>query len=466
MGDSGYAEFLRRKSQVTNDCGFKPVFMPDYLFDFQKALVEWAIKKGRAAIFADCGLGKTPIQLVWAENIVRKTGKNVLIVAPLAVSHQTVREGDKFGVVVDKSGEGKAFDGITITNYERLHYFNSNDFVGVICDESSAIKSFHGKRRALVTEFMRKLPYRLLATATAAPNDYVELGTSSEALGELDRTDMMNRFFKNDERTTIQAHAKWTGQDGGGGMVGWRLKGHAELPFWRWVSSWARALRKPSDLGFADDKFILPPLKEINHTITSDNPRKGMLFPLTAKGLAEEREEAMMTINERCEKVAKLVGNKKTPSIIWCHYNPEGELLAKKIPDAIEISGSDSDEKKVKAFLDFKNGDIRVLITKPKIGAWGLNWQHCNHVVYFPSHSYEQYYQAIRRCWRFGQTKPVTVNVIATKSGMNVIKSLQHKADMADTMFKNLVKEMNSALNLDRKTYKSHNWEVPLWLNK
>jgi hypothetical protein len=279
-----YLEFLERKSQLSGGSGFAPIWMPDFLFDFQQWLVEWSLERGRSAIFADCGLGKTPMQLVWAENVRRKTNKPVLIITPLAVSGQTVDEAEKFGIEAKVSRDGKVNSGITITNYERLHYFSSNDFQGVVCDESSAIKSFNGKHRALVTEFLRKMPYRLLCTATAAPNDYIELGTSSEALGEMGYTDMLNRFFKNDQSNT------GTGRVFGQGRQ-WRFKGHAETPFWRWVSSWARALRRPSDFGFDDSRFNLPALLEKEHIVKARTLAPGFLFPHDDEPI-EEFEQA------------------------------------------------------------------------------------------------------------------------------------------------------------------------------
>lgn len=387
-----YKEFLEVKTQLGSLDGFDPVFMPDFLYDFQKALVEWSVKKGRAAIFADCGLGKTPMQLVWAENIVRKTNKRVLILTPLAVSHQTVQEAEKFGIDCKRSHHGELHNGINVTNYERLHLFNPNDFIGVVCDESSILKSFDGKYKSEITEFMRKLPYRLLATATAAPNDYIELGTSSEALGELGHVDMLNRFFKNDLNNTASGGRFY------GEAVKWRFKGHAEIPFWRWMSSWARALRRPSDLGFNDDKFILPPLKEIEHLIDIQEPADGFLFTLPAIGLVEQRAERKRTIQERCEKASELVTKTKKSALVWCHMNDEGDLLEDIIKDSVQISGKDSDDKKEEKFLGFINGDFRVLVTKPKIGAWGLNLQHCSHITFFPSHSYEQYYRYRAMC--------------------------------------------------------------------
>jgi hypothetical protein len=453
-----YREFLNRKSQDDTYAGFEPIWMPDFLYDFQKSLVDWATRKGKCAIFADCGLGKTPMQLVWAENVVRKTNKRVLILTPLAVSHQTLFESHKFGIECHRSHSGELFNGIVVTNYERLHHFSPEDFGGVVCDESSILKSFNGATKGAVTEFMRKLPYRLLTTATAAPNDYIELGTSSEALGELGHMDMLNRFFKNDSNNSS------TGRHYGE-VVKWRFRGHAETPFWKWVSSWARALRRPSDYGFEDNGFILPELKERDHLVDIKEPAEGFLFTLPAVGLFEERQEKRRTIGERCERVAHIVEKTKKPALVWCHLNDEGDLLEEIIPDATQISGKDSDDAKEEKFLDFIAGKIRVLVTKPKIGAWGLNLQHCAHVVFFPSHSYEQYYQGVRRCWRYGQKNPVTVDIVTTEGEIAVMKNLKRKAASADKMFTALVSHMNESVAIDRHTNQYHKQEaVPSWL--
>lgn len=454
-----YKEFLERKAQLGEGQGFEPIWIPDFLFDFQKALVDWSIRKGRAAIFADCGLGKTPMQLVWAENIVRKTNKPVLILTPLAVSAQTIREANKFDIDCRRSA-GEIPDGahIVVTNYEKLHHFNSNDFGGAVCDESSAIKAFDGKRRAEVTAFMRHLPYRLLCTATAAPNDYIELGTASEALGEMGQMDMLSRFFVNDNNTVDMK--------GGHGKrkPGWRFKGHAEDAFWKWICSWARACRRPSDLGFADDRFILPPCNEVDHIVKARTLADGALFDLPATNFFEEREERRRTINERCETAASLVSNTGRPAVIWCHLNPEGDLLEKMIGDGRQVSGRDSDESKEDAFEAFATGKLRILIIKPKIGAWGLNWQHCSHVVTFASHSYEQYYQAVRRCWRFGQARPVTVDLISSEGEAGVKDNLRRKAEAADRMFTALVGHMNDSMRLDRGVNYTMKARKPKWL--
>jgi hypothetical protein len=454
---SDYTAFLDAKTQGGANGGFSPVWLPDFLFDFQGALTEWAIVKGRAALLEDCGLGKTPQELVWGENVVRYTGGKVLLLTALAVSPQIIAEGEKFGVKVTRSSDGTAHPGITVTNYERLHLFNPSDFRGVICDESSILKSFDGARRLEITVFMRKIEYRLLATATAAPNDYIELGTSSEALGYLGHMDMLNRFFKNDLNNSAQGRMR-------GEVIKWRFKGHAEQPFWRWVCSWARALRRPSDLGFDDERFMLPTLNEVEHLVEANSTAEGMLFAMPAQGLKEQREERRRTIQERCERVAELVNGTGQPALVWCHLNEEGDLLERLIPDAVQVAGADSEDAKEDRLMAFAAGRARVLVTKPKIGAWGLNFQHCAHVTTFPSHSFEQYYQGIRRCWRFGQKRPVRVDIVTTEGERGVLANLQRKAAQADRMFDSLVSEMSAAMAIGRAERSSKQIEVPGWL--
>lgn len=455
---STYAEFLAAKSQRNTGHGFEPEVMPDHLFDFQRELVDWSVHQGRAAIFADCGMGKTPMELAWAENVHRKTGRPVLLLTPLAVGYQIVAEAERFGHDAAQSRDGKVAAPITVTNYEQIEKFNPADFAGVVCDESSAIKAFDGTRRAQVTEFMRELPYRLLGTATAAPNDYLELGTSSEALGELGYTDMLGRFFVNDNRTvTSRSSFAATGRS-----VGWRFKGHAEDPFWRWVSSWARAIRKPSDYGYPDDGFHLPELVESLHVIESTITREDTLFDGPAIGLAEERAEMRRSLPDRCEKAAAMITDADS-AVAWCHLNDESRMLA-KLTGGVELVGSDPSWVKEEKLLAFSRGEIRVLVTKPSIGAWGLNWQHCHRMTYFPSHSYEQYYQAIRRSWRFGQTQPVQVDVIASAGVEGMLSNLQRKAAAADRMFDALIAHMNAALHVQRRTDYTNGIEVPPWV--
>jgi hypothetical protein len=475
-----YQDFLQLKTQSGADCGFDPVFMPPALFDFQRSLVEWAVRRGRAAIFADCGLGKTAMQLTWAQNVAQYTGRPVLILTPLAVAAQTIREGEKFGIECARSSDGAINSRIVITNYERMEHFSPADFAGVVCDESSILKSFAGSTRKALVRFMAKTPYRLLCTATAAPNDYTELGNSSEALGELSYSDMLRRFFAqlDDKGQKREEHQQRMAEE----MVSanasyykklafrisqtigqWRLKHHAREHFWRWVASWARACRMPSDLGFPDDSYILPELIERDHIIAPNTPPEGMLFCVPAFGLAEEREERKRTLTERCDLAAQLVRHDQ-PAVIWCHTNAEGDRLESIIPGSGQIAGRTPDDRKVELYEAFASGELRVLIIKPKIGAWGLNWQHCAHVVTFASHSYEQYYQSIRRCWRFGQQRPVQVDVIATEGEARVLGNMRSKAKRADLMFEELVQQMNSALRIDRPNEYTITPKVPQWL--
>jgi hypothetical protein len=453
---SDYAALLESRTQQTDGDGFEPLDVPDFLFPFQRTLVEWGLRQGRAAWFADCGLGKTPMSLTWADNVRRKTGRPVLIMAPLAVSFQTEGEAHKFGLDAQVSRDGSVPAGITVTNYERLHLFDPDQFGGVVCDESSAIKAFDGRRRAVVTDFLRTHRYRLLCTATAAPNDYIELGTSSEALGHLGYMDMLNRFFTNKQKTS--ALGRYAGQ-----APEWRFKGHAEDPFWRWVASWARAVRRPSDLGFSDDGFVLPPLDYRTHIVSARTHAEGTLFDVPANGIREEREESRRTIAERCETAASLVDGADS-AVMWCQLNDESETLTRLVPGAVEVSGSDSPDEKETKLIAFSRGEIRVLVTKPIIGAWGLNWQHCNRMTYFPNHSYEQMYQAVRRSWRFGQQRPVTVDVVTTEGGTTALKSLERKAAQADAMFDALVSHMRDAQAIERSATYTQKVELPEWV--
>ena len=488
LATADYYAFLERRAQAGSLAGFAPTWMPDYLFDFQALLVEWAVRKGRAAIFADCGMGKTLMQLVWAQNVVEHTKRPVLILTPLAVGPQTVTEGATFGIACERSRDGQhSGRGIVVTNYEKLHLFNAADFAGVVCDESSILKHFNGATQKAVTRFLLKVPYRLLCTATAAPNDYIELGTSSEALGELGHSEMLTRFFKQDEqkphrmeevKRSFAAQGKHYGQERSSqagahfaklafrvsqSIGQWRLKGHAVVPFWRWVASWARACRKPSDLGCDDGPFLLPPLIERDHIIKPKQPANGMLFTIPAVGLKEERDERRRTLQERCALAVELVQHERQ-AVIWCHLNAEGDLLATMLGSAgRQVKGDDSDEEKEAAYRAFAAGDIRVLAIKPKIGAWGLNWQFCDHVVTFASHSYEQCYQSIRRCWRFGQTRPVTVDIISTEGEAHVRENMQRKAQAAEQMFTELVRYMQGALRVERTREDRAEIEVPPW---
>lgn len=468
---STYEDFLHGKQHRARDGAVPFAWKASFLFDFQSALVEWALQ-GRAAIFADCGLGKTPMQLVWAQNVVQHTNRHVLLLTPLAVCGQTLNEARKFGIPCVRSKDGHIPDApsIVIANYERLHLFDAQHFAGLVCDESSILKHFNGATQKAVTRFALKVPYRLLCTATAAPNDYVELGTSSEVLGELGYSDMLSRFFKQDDQFHRLNQIKnkrghdLSGQSAllaAGGK--YRLKGHAEIPFWRWVASWAKACRKPSDLGFDDGRFALPALVEREHVVVPDTPPDGFLFTIPTRGLEAERAERRRTLDKRCALVADLTA--ESPSaVVWCHANAEGDRLERLIPGAVQVSGAQSDDEKEDAYARFASGDARVMVTKPKIGAWGLNWQHCAHVVTFASHSYEQYYQSVRRCWRFGQRSPVTVDIVYTEGEQGVRDNMSRKSQAADQMFARLIEHMTAAQGVAAHTHTSQRIEVPAWI--
>jgi len=462
-----YSSFLEHKAQLGIDSGFDPLWMPDFLYPFQRHLVEWALRKGRSAIFADCGLGKTPMQLVWAQNIVEKTCKPVLVLTPLSVGPQTVREGEKFGIECKQSRDGKIAAPITVSNYQQLHKFNWQHFSGCVCDESSILKNFDGQLKGQITDFMRKLPYRLLCTATAAPNDYIELGTSAEALGVMGYIDMLKTFFKANDNSYAQGGSgsgtarRFSKQPFGGKF---RFRGHAESDFWRWVCSWARAIRKPSDIGYPNDGFELPPLNMTELVVKARLPREDLLFDLPAITLAEQRSERRRTINERCERAAELVVCTNKPSVAWCYLNEEGHMLERMIPGAVEVDGNDSDEFKEETFEAFVKGQIRVLVSKPIIAGYGLNWQHCAHQTFFPSHSFEQWYQAIRRCWRFGQRHPVRIDMICSEGEAGVLSNLNRKSAAADQMFARLVELIGNELRISQVNQYTKQMEEPCWL--
>jgi len=422
------------------------------------------------------------MQLVWAQKVVERTNGRVLILTPLAVAQQTVREAAKFGIDATRSEAGELSSKIIVCNYDRLHNFDPSDFSGFVCDESSILKSVTGSTQKAITRFTLKTPFRLLCTATAAPNDFVELGTSSEALGELSHSDMLRRFFrqlddkgqKKETKQQLEAEKLIAMDSNYFGKLAfrvaqtigqWRLKNHAVDDFWRWVASWARACRMPSDLGFDDRQFILPELIEREHIVTPDSPPDGYLFNVPQRGLQAEREERKRTLEKRCGYVADLV-NHDRPAVVWCHANPEADMLEKVIPGARQIAGRTPDSEREEIYEAFSDGSLRVLVLKPKLGAWGLNWQHCNHVVTFASHSYEQYYQSVRRCYRFGQKQPVTVDVVATEGEEFVLGNLKRKADQASGMFEKLVAEMARAVRVERENIYTKKAELPAWLSE
>lgn len=456
MTVADYHEFILSRAQSAADCGFKARFIPGDAFDFQRHLIEWSTLKGRSSIFADCGLGKTLMQLAWAQNVIEETNRPVMIATPIAVGQQTIAEAERFGMRARRTRDGVMDDEacIWVTNYEQLHKYDPMRFGGFVGDESSGIKDFKSERKKDVVEFTRRMPYRLLCTATAAPNDFWELGTSSEALGYLGFRDMITTFFK--QETSKDQH--------GWGRTKYRFRGHAENPFWAWVCSWARSLRRPSDLGFDDSRFVLPELVEDHVIVEPKSALGGRLFTMAARDMQEERAERRHTLQERCEIAAGLALESEYPASIWCELNPEGDLLEKLIPESVQVKGSMSDDAKEEALLAFSAGQIKRIIIKPKIGAWGLNWQHCNRVICFPSHSYEQYYQLVRRCYRFGQKRPVRVTSIVSEGEVNILQSQTRKKAQAEAMFANIVAHMQDAMRLVSTDFFHEQEELPKWL--
>lgn len=455
-----YHDFINGKTQGNLMNGFEPLWLPDCMYPFQSELTAWAIRKGRAVLLEDCGLGKTLQELVFAENCIRHTNGKALILTPLAVAAQTVREAEKFGIEAAVSRDGKPAKNITVANYESLHKFDAKDFSCIVGDEISGLKAFDGKRRKQVTRFMSKIPYRLGGTATAAPNDFIELGTISEALGELTQSDMLGTFFRSDDKCRHSLFKEgdfWN-------RAKYFFRAHSEQPFWRWVCSWAKAIRRPSDMGFDNAGYDLPKLIVTQHEVKTKFRFPGELFIRVARTLKEQREERKRSMSERCELVAKLVDHGE-PAIVWCQYNEEGDRLEKLIQGAIQVAGCNSDEEKAERLNGFATGDFRVLITKPKIGAFGMNYQHCGHQTFFPSHSFEQWYQCIRRSLRFGRVGPVRVDVVATEGEAGVTDNLTRKSRKADEMFSALVAEMHNASRVETINQHVNGMEIPSWLS-
>jgi hypothetical protein len=445
---SEYLKFLENKRHSIGEFGFDANYTPSIAFDFQKFIIEKAVKKGRMAIFADTGLGKTLIQLSIAKNIINQTNKNVLILTPLAVAFQFIVEAEKLGIDdIEYSKDGKITKKIVICNYERLHYFDSKDFVGVILDESSILKNFDGKIKSQVTAFIKKVPYRFLSTATPSPNDFIELGTSSEALGYLGYMDMLTRFFKNNQNS-VDSNNRNIGEK-------FYLKPHAEKDFFAWVNQWSIMVKMPSDIGFSNDRYALPQLIVNKHVIQNqsliDASGQIQFFTPIAKSMTEARHEQKQTEEKRCAKAVELAAGKT--SVYWCNTNNESEILNQSDSEAVEIIGSQSIEKKEEILMSFSRGEIKRIITKAKITSFGLNWQHCNHSVFFPTWSYEQYYQAIRRFWRFGQKKDVVIDIVISDGQNRVMEALQQKTDKATQLYKNLTENVNRQFTITSREF-------------
>lgn len=442
-----YEQFLESKKHSVNNFGIEPNFLPGNLFDFQLYVAEYNIRKGRCATFLDTGMGKTIIELVVAKNYIHHTNKPVLIITPLAVAFQFLKEAEKFGIDdIEYSRYGKFTKKIIICNYEMLDHFNANDFDCVILDESSILKNFKGAIKNKITAFLKKIKYRYLFTASPSPNDFIELGTSSEALGYLGYTDMLTKFFTNNEDTISPMNIG----------VQWLLKGHAREAFFKWVSGWSISARNPADLGFDGSRFILPELI-INHCSVSNKQLlvingQSQLFNIVARTNTEINAERKSTLTDRCKKAVELA-NPHDYSVYWCNLNPEGDLLSKLDPTARQLKGAMKIEEKEEILLAFYNGEIKKLITKPKITCFGLNWQHCQHTTFFPTFSQEQYYQALRRFWRFGVTKPVTADIIYSDGQQRVLDSIVAKTKKSDELFSKLNVNLNKSFEVKTKGF-------------
>jgi len=433
-----YQEFLESKRHLAKSCGFdkNTGSMNENLFAWQKDVVRWALKKGRCALFEDCGLGKTIQQLEWAQSVQEHTGEPVLIVSPLAVAEQTVREGEKFGYRVSfVRDQTQVSNGIFVTNYEMLNHFDGNAFCGVVLDESSILKNYSGKLRTEIIGKFRDTPYKLSCTATPAPNDYMELGNQAEFCGVMSRAEMLASYFIHD----------------GGNTSKWRMKGHAVGHFWEWVASWAVVLRSPRDLDYPDDEYKLPEMQTIEHVVKSNRyviDGNYSFFPQLASTLNDRRDSRRESVEGRCRMAKELVSeDPESQWLIWCDLNAESEILARTIPGCVEIRGSDSPGKKTDALRGFTDGSVHCLVTKPSIAGWGLNWQNCHNMIFVGlSDSYEMMYQAIRRCWRFGQKETVNVHIIISDAEGNVKANIDRKEKQAAAMTAEMVKHTKEIL--------------------
>ena len=421
-----YQQFLQQKRFEIPESGFTADHLSDHLALFQQDITRWSLRKGKSAIFAGTGLGKTRMQVVWSDMVHQHTKGDILILAPLAVAAQTVREGLTIGVEVNLcESQEDVKPGINIANYERLHRFDADRFVGIVLDESSILKSYSGATRNQIIDSFKRTPYKLACTATPAPNDYMELGNHAEFLGVMSRSEMLSMFFVHD----------------GGETQKWRLKGHAEDKFWEWVASWAVMLQKPSDLGYEDGGYILPPLNVQDHIVSTNATADGYLFAVEAMTLQERQRARRDSIEHRVKRTAELANSTDKPFLAWCDLNRESELLTKAIDGAVEVKGSDTPEHKARAMMDFADGKIRCLVTKPSIAGFGMNWQHCADMAFVGlTDSFEQVYQAIRRCYRFGQQYEVNVHMIVSDLEGAVAANIKRKEQEFEAMYQAMLK--------------------------
>lgn len=454
-----YEDFLQSKLITSEPSGFDidRASLPAKMYEYQKDLVQWGCKRGKSALFTMTGTGKTIMGGAWADRVANQTKGAVLWLAPLAVSKQTVRECAKFGIAVNPCrSQEDVKPGINITNYQMLHHFAPSSFSGIVLDESSVIKDYDGKTRSQIIEFGRFIPYKLACTATPSPNDYMELGNHSEFLGVMSYTEMLATFFVHD----------------GGETSKWRLKGHAESRFWEWLASWGVFLTKPSDLGYSDEGFDLPPLHTHQHVVESA-PTEGSLFVVEASGLSERRAARKESLERRIAKAADIVANSRKPFLVWCDLNAESEALTKAIPGAVEVTGSDSDEHKEQSMLDFAEGKIEVMVTKPSIAGFGMNWQVCADTAFVGmSDSFEAMFQATKRFHRHGQTKEVNRHLIISEAEGSVLSNVKRKESEFAVMIENMVEHTKkmSIDNVRKLTNQKDNYNadtpiiVPKWL--
>lgn len=453
-----YRSFIKNKRYSDIASGFDAEVSGIGLFDFQEAIVKWALKRGRAAIFADTGLGKTAMQVTWAHEVCKHTGGDVLILAPLCVSQQTVDEAAKFGITVKYCRSNEQVEsGITITNYEMIEHFDLDSFAGVVLDESSILKSHTSKTRQFITQAFRNTPYKLSCTATPSPNDHMELGHQSEFLGVMNQNEMLASFFTHD----------------GGETNKWRLKGHGKTRFWEWMATWSICIKSPSDIGFDGSRYILPPLVMNEHVVESGELIEGQLFAVVAQSLSERRQAKRGSLGKRINLAADIANNTEGQVIIWCHLNDESDALAGAIDGAVEVTGSMTIAEKERRVMDFTQGRARVLVSKPSICGFGMNWQHCNTMVFAGMNdSFESFYQSVRRCYRFGQKKSVEVHIITadTEGAVkeNIARKQRQAEDMADQMvgyMQELTKRQIVGATSNTETYSpSMPMVIPAWL--
>jgi len=428
-----YRDHIASKARKEAQAGFDPGAMNDAMKAHQTKAVEFSLQNARTAMFLDTGLGKSLSELEWARQVVGHTGKPVLILTPLAVAAQMVREGIKFGIEARQVREASEVgQGINVANYERLPKLDTSIFGGVVLDESSILKSFQGRTRNMLMEAFKDCPFKLAATATPSPNDHTELGNHAEFLGVMRQQEMLSKWFINDTATASQE---------------WRLKGHAAQDFWSWVASWSRCATLPSDLGGDDTGYILPEIDRELHHVEADrqDDTDGMLFRIPELSATSFHKEKKLTMRQRCEKAAELATH-GDPVTVWCETNDESEMLAKLIPDAKEVRGDMKPEEKEARLMGFADGDFRVMVTKPKVAGFGLNWQHCQHAVFASiSFSYEQHYQAVRRSYRFGQTGQVRNDIVIADTEAAIWETIHGKAEKHAEMKRRMAEAMKRA---------------------